>query len=68
MKEAESSNDVLKFYRYLSDEEKIKTYKSEWFRNKVDINNRFTKFEIIEMSPDELVNELTKENPPLKQF
>lgn len=55
MKNQDDSNIVLKLYAKLSDNNKIITYNSDWFRNKVDINNFLTRNEIIQNSPEEVI-------------
>lgn len=57
MKTQDDSNNVLKLYAKLSDNNKIITYNSDWFRNKVDINNFLTRNEIIQNSPEEVIFE-----------
>ncbi len=51
MKQQDDSNRILKLYAKLNDESKITTYRSDWFRKKVDLNNWFTKNDIIQNSP-----------------
>lgn len=59
MKIQDDSDIVLKLYAKLSDDNKIITYHSDWFRNKVDINNFLTRNDIIRTSPEEVVLEFT---------
>lgn len=47
-------------YRFLSDKNKVKVFRSEIFQRKVDINNSYTKELIILSSPDEIIVELIK--------
>lgn len=62
MMEQEDSDMVLELFPYLNNEDKVEVYNSEWFRNKVDINNSFNKRIIIKNSHDELIEILLNED------
>lgn len=55
MKMQDDSNMILKMYAKLSDTNKIIVYHSDWFANKIDINNFLTRNDLIENSPDEII-------------
>ncbi len=60
IEQQDSSNNVITLYRFLSDKNKVKVFRSEIFQRKVDINNSYTKELIILSSPDEIIVELIK--------
>ena len=62
MKMQESSDGILKIYKFLNDNTKRDILKSDWFNKLIDINDKFIKNDIIAVSPDDIALEFINED------